>query len=120
MANLHQPRIIETTTVRSGGSADESSTEHVTERMYRMEDTDSLWVGLNGISLERGKFGSDRDVLRIDSYSGTILADALIENLRIQASLAKDETASSYSRRRSQEFVERAAAALGLHLEAVK
>ena len=91
MANLLQPRIIETTTVRSGGSADESSSEHVTERVFRIEESDSLWIGLNGISLERGKFGSDRDVLRIDSYSGTILADALIENLRIQASLAKDE-----------------------------
>jgi hypothetical protein len=120
MANLHQPRIIETTTVRSGGSADESSIEHVTERMFRMEDGDSLWVGINGISLERGKFGSDRDVLRIDSYSGTILADALVENLRIQASLAKDETANSFCRKQAQEFVERAAAALGLHLEVVQ
>ena len=120
MANLHQPRIIETTTVRSGGSADESSIEHVTERMFRMEDGDSLWVGINGISLERGKFGSDRDVLRVDSYSGTLLADALIENLRTQASLAKDETANSFCRKQAQEFVERAAAALGLHLEAVQ
>ena len=120
MANLLQPRIIETTTVRSGGSADEASSEHVTERVFRIEESDSLWIGLNGISLERGKFGSDRDVLRIDSYSGTTLADALIENLRIQASLAKDETASSFCRKQAQEFVERAAAALGLHLEVVK
>jgi len=52
--------------------------------------------------------------LRLDSYSGTLLADALIENLRIQASLAKDETASSYSRQKAAEFVERATAALGL------
>jgi hypothetical protein len=113
MANLHQPRIIETTTVRSGGTQ-EPTTEHVTERMFRIEESDTLWVGLNGISLERGKFGGDRDVLRVDAYSGTLLADALIENLRIQASLAKDEAAGSLSRRQAAEFVERAAAALQL------
>ena len=113
MANLHQPRTIETTIARSGGTQ-EPTTENVTERVFRIEETDTLWVGLNGISLERGQYGGDRDVLRLDSYSGTLLADALIENLRIQASLAKDESASSYSRRQAAEFVERATAALGL------
>ena len=53
MANLHQPRIIETTIARSGGTQ-EPSTEHTTERVFRIEETDTLWVGLNGISLERG------------------------------------------------------------------
>ena len=45
---------------------------------------------------------------------------AQVQKQDVLVSFTKDETASSFCRKQAQEFVERAAAALGLHLEAVK
>jgi hypothetical protein len=111
MAELF-PITTKTTTEKNYHDSGENSLMVVTETEYRLEDTDRVWLGHCGLTVERGDRYQDNQesILRVYNYSEDIIADAVIEYLR--TTFAGLDDPSDWTRSRSARMVERIRAAI--------
>lgn len=75
-----KPIVTETVETRQHPSDTEPDTRIWCESNYAMEETDSLWIGLSGMTLQRGsRYSGVEETLRVNNYSGEMFGDAVLD-----------------------------------------
>lgn len=109
-----KPIITQTVETRQHPSDTEPDTRIWCESNYAMEETDSLWLGLSGMTLQRGsRYSGVEETLRVNNYSGEMFGDAILELVaEMKRQAAPDSGAGDFCRSRAAAFLEKLRAAV--------
>lgn len=84
------------------------------ERNYRLEESDEVWFGLSGLTVQRGcRYSGMEETLRINNYSAELFGEAVLRLVaELQRDARPDGCASDFCRARAVAFLAKLRAAV--------
>lgn len=107
MAELF-PIVTKTVTEKNYNDSSDNTVMTVLETDYKLADSDRVWIGSHGLTVERGnryEEGDTEHTVRISNYSQPLIEDAIVDFIRLRVSELSDP--GEYTRQRAEQLVER-------------
>ena len=103
-----QPIVVTTRTERQHPGDPAPDCTAVVETSYRLNETDTLWLGLGSLTVTRGdRYAGTEEVLRVEIYSCDRIRDAICALIIDQRGYLKTEKPGSFLRDRAESFFQR-------------
>lgn len=103
-----QPIVVTTRTERQHPGEPAPDCTAVVETSYRLNETDTLWLGLGSLTVTRGdRYSGTEEVLRVEIYSSDRIGNAICALIVDQLGHLRNETPGSFLRDRAEAFLQR-------------
>lgn len=88
-----RPVTTETVQTRSHNDGHSADVTRSVETVYRLAETDTVWLGLGSVAVQRGdRYNGTEETVKLEIYSSDVFKHAILQLVRDQQRYSRDET----------------------------